>query len=90
MRDAPILDRPPGGPRAYVTLVTNGDYVPGAIALVRSLVLTGTDADIVVMHTAGVGAAALGPLVALGTRLAACELLPTSGAFDAAHAQERA
>ncbi len=31
---------------AYVTLVTNSDYAGAAIALVRSLALTGTDADI--------------------------------------------
>jgi alpha-N-acetylglucosamine transferase len=87
MPDAPVLHRPPGDTRAYVTLVTNGGYVPGAVALVRSLVLTGTEADIVVMHTAGVGTAALGPLVALGARLADCALLPTSQAFNRAHAR---
>ena len=32
---APHLDRPPGDARAYVTLVTNADYLPGAVALVR-------------------------------------------------------
>jgi alpha-N-acetylglucosamine transferase len=84
----PLLDRSQGDGRAYVTLVTNGDYLPGAVALVRSLVLTGTEADIVVMHTGGVEAAALAPLVALGARLAACELLPTSAGFDAAHARQ--
>jgi alpha-N-acetylglucosamine transferase len=88
VNDLPLLDRPRGDGCAYVTLVTNGDYLPGAVALVRSLVLTGTEADIVVMHTGGVGAAALAPLVALGARLAACELLPTSAGFDAAHARQ--
>ena len=39
---------------AYVTLVTNRDYAMGALALVRSLRLTGTQADIVVLHTGGV------------------------------------
>jgi alpha-N-acetylglucosamine transferase len=86
--DLPLLDRQQGDGCAYVTLVTNGDYLPGAVALVRSLVLTGTEADIVVMHTGGVGTAALAPLVALGARLADCELLPTSAGFDAAHARQ--
>ncbi len=30
MPGAPVLDRAPGGPYAYVTLVTNADYLPGA------------------------------------------------------------
>jgi alpha-N-acetylglucosamine transferase len=59
MPDALILDRPPSGARAYVTLVTNA---------------------------AGVPAAALEPLAAKA-RLAACDLLPTSDAFNAAHAR---
>ena len=70
-----------------VTLVTNSGYLPGAVALVRSLRLTGTSADIVVLHTGGVPAGALGPLAALGARLADCGLLPTSEGFNAAHAR---
>ena len=70
-----------------MTLVTNAGYLPGAVALVRSLRLTDTTADIVVLHTAGVTASALTPLAALGARLAACELLPTSDAFNAAHSR---
>ena len=85
MTDAPVLDRPPGDARAYVTLVTNGDYLPGARALVRSLALSGTGADVVVMHTPHVDAAELAPL---GARLAACRLLPTSDGFDAAHSRQ--
>ena len=69
--------------RAYVTLVTNADYLPGAIALVRSLRRTGTTADILVMHTGGVEAGALAPLVALGARLVPVDLLPTSGSGGA-------
>ena len=88
MPDTPVLDRPAGDARGYVTLVTNGDYLPGARALVRSLVLSGTTADIVVMHTPHVAAEALAPLVALGARLARCRLLPTSDAFDAAHSRQ--
>jgi alpha-N-acetylglucosamine transferase len=70
---------------AYVTLVTNADYAKGATALVRSLARTGTTADIVVMHTGGVSAAELDPLKALGAKLAAAELLPTSDAFNERH-----
>lgn len=88
MADGPVLDRPPSGPCAFVTLVTNPDYLPGAQALVRSLALTGTSADIVVLHTPHVRAAALAPLVALGARLGACRLLPTSDEFDAAHSRQ--
>ena len=87
MTGAPALDRPAGDARAYVTLVTNSGYLPGAVALVRSLRLTGTSADIVVLYTGGVPAGALGPLAALGARLADCGLLPTSDAFNAAHAR---
>lgn len=74
---------------AYATLVTNADYATGATALVRSLVLTGTKADILVMHTGGVGESDLAPLAALGARLVPVDLLPTSEAFDARHARAR-
>ncbi|MEE4121045.1 MAG: glycosyl transferase [Paracoccaceae bacterium] len=81
----------PAGPaqsdRAFVTLVTNADFALGARALLRSLRLTGTAADLVVMHSGGVAARALAPLAALGARLVAVDLLPTSQAFDAAHAR---
>lgn len=72
-------------PYAYATLVTNADYAMGATALVRSLKRTGTQADIVVMHTGGVSAEALAPLEALGARLAPAELLATSDAFNERH-----
>jgi alpha-N-acetylglucosamine transferase len=87
MAGEPLLDRAPGGGLAYVTLVTNADYLPGAVALVRSLVLTGTSADIVVLHSAAVPATALAPLTDLGARLALCGLLPASEAFEAAHSR---
>jgi alpha-N-acetylglucosamine transferase len=74
--------------RAYVTLVTNADFARGAGALLRSLRLTGTTADLVVLHTGGVGEVDLAPLRARGARLVATELLPTSDAFNAAHARE--
>lgn len=76
-----------GGTRAYVTLVTNADFALGASALVRSLKRTRTTADIVVMHTGGVGTAALEPLAAEGARLEPVDLLPVSAEFAAAHAR---
>lgn len=82
----------PEGParsrRAFVTLVTNADFALGARALIRSLKLSGTDADIVVLHTGGVTEADLALLRARGARLIATELLPTSEAFNAAHARD--
>lgn len=74
---------------AYVTLVTNADFAEGAVALVRSLKLSGTEADIVVMHTGGVGALALRPLEVLGAILFPVDLLPTSEAFNERHARKR-
>jgi alpha-N-acetylglucosamine transferase len=87
MPDTPAVDRPPSDARAYVTLVTNADYLPGAVALVNSLAHTGTSADIIILHTAGLSATDLAPLAIKGVRLAACNLLPTSGAFNAAHSR---
>ncbi|MCQ0971187.1 glycosyl transferase [Paracoccus sp. TK19116] len=73
--------------RAYVTLVTNEDYLPGAEALLRSLRLTGASGDLVVLHR-HVGAAGLTRLRSLGARLIACDLLPTSTGFDRTHARD--
>lgn len=81
--EGPATDR-----RAFVTLVTNADFARGAKALLRSLRLTGTTADLVVLHTGGVGADDLAPLRARGARLVQTELLPTSRDFNAAHARE--
>lgn len=72
---------------AYVTLVTNADFAEGAMALVRSLRLSGTTADIVVMHTGGVEEACLAPLIDLGAQLLPVDLLPTSDAFNERHAR---
>lgn len=74
---------------AYATLVTNADYAKGALALVRSLRLTGTEADILVLHTGGVAAQDLAPLSALGARLVEAKLLPTSDAFNERHGRAR-
>ena len=88
-RDRPEPQAPARSRRAFVTLVTNRDYVMGAEALVRSIRLTGSDADIVVLHTGALGGAELAPLLALGVRLAETALLPTSPAFDERHARDR-
>jgi len=89
MAGEPLLDRLPAARAAWVTLVTNQDYALGARALVRSILLAGTAADVVVLATGGVAAGDLEPLAALGARIARCELLPTSDAFNAAHGRDR-
>ena len=70
-----------GSRHAFVTLVTNVDYAMGATALARSIRRTGTQADIVVLHTGGVPEHALAPLAQFGCRFAATELLPLSDAL---------
>ncbi|WP_394688057.1 glycosyltransferase [Hoeflea sp.] len=80
-------NRPATGTRAYVTLVTNQDYAMGALALVRSIRLTGSKADIVVLHTGGVDDGSLAPLSELGCRLVRTELLDTSDGFNARHSR---
>ena len=87
MAEGLVADGPARSRRAWVTLVTNADYALGARALLRSLVLTGTSADLVVLHT-DVAAADLAPLKALGARLVQVDLLPTSPEFNAAHARD--
>jgi alpha-N-acetylglucosamine transferase len=89
MEGGPVADHAPVSTHAYATLVTNADYALGARALCRSLRRTGTEADIVVLHTGGVAEADLAPLHEFGVRLARCDLLPTSEAFNAAHARDR-
>lgn len=76
---------PAGSRNAFVTLVTNTDYAMGATALARSIRLTDTCADIVVLHTGGVEPDRLVPLADLGCRLVATDLLPLSGAFNERH-----
>ncbi|MEO0543466.1 MAG: glycosyltransferase [Pseudomonadota bacterium] len=74
---------------AYVTLVTNNDYASAAVALVRSLKLTGTKADIVVMHTGGVSGDTLNECIRLGASPNLVELLDTSPAFNERHQRDR-
>ncbi|SNT71911.1 Alpha-N-acetylglucosamine transferase [Paracoccus seriniphilus] len=82
-----IAETPARSERAFVTLVTNPDYLPGAEALLRSLLLTDTPADLVVMHR-GLQPAHLERLRLHGARLIAAELLPTSREFDLTHARD--
>ena len=89
MSDAPEFDRAPGARTAYVTLVTNRDYVLGASALLRSLRRTGTQADLVVLFTPGVDAPDLKLLEPFRPRLGRCERLPTSKAFNERHERGR-
>lgn len=77
----------PTSREAYVTLVTNGDYAMGATALARSLRRTGTNADIVVLHTGGVETSALDGLETLGCRLVAVDHLPLSDGFNQRHSR---
>jgi alpha-N-acetylglucosamine transferase len=82
--------RPRMAPRsrqAYVTLVSNADYAMGALALARSLSYTGTTADIVVLHTAGVDERDLEPLAQLGCRLVEAAHLSLSDEFNERHAR---
>ncbi|MEI3853122.1 MULTISPECIES: glycosyltransferase [Ensifer] len=76
---------PPLADHAFVTLVTNADYALGARALARSIRLTSTKADIVVLHTCCVAPEALAPLAEFGCRLIETDLLPLSDAFNERH-----
>ncbi|MDO9415114.1 glycosyltransferase [Pararhizobium sp.] len=79
--------KPAASRQAFVTLVTNPDYAMGATALGRSISRTGTEADIVVLHTGGVDDADLQPLTALDCRLVETGLLPLSDGFNQRHSR---
>lgn len=81
-RSAPARAR-----HAYVTLVTNADYAKGAVALTRSLQRTGTEADIVVLHTAALEDMDRQVLAGFECRLVEADLLPLSDEFNARHAR---
>lgn len=89
MSDGPSFDRAPGSRAAYVTLVTNRDYLLGATALLRSLQRTETEADLVVLCTPGVDDDDLAALSPFSPRLGRCERLPTSQAFNERHERGR-
>lgn len=73
---------------AYVTLVTNDDYLMAAQALVRSVKLSKTSADIVVLHTGALDPKSLEPLASLGAILVLAGHLPTSEAFNTRHRRD--
>lgn len=89
MNNTPQFGRAATSANAYVTLVTNQDYVLGATALLRSLQRTGTEADLVVLYTPGVREKDLEPLRAFGARLGRCDRLPTSADFNERHERGR-
>ncbi len=72
---------------AFVTLVTNADYVMGATALAHSLRHTKTSADLVVLHTQAVAPGSLVDLESLGCRIVEVGHLPLSDAFNERHAR---
>ena len=85
----PQPNRPAASDRAFVTLVTNADYAMGAVALARSIRMTGSTADIVALCTGGVPAEDLAALSALDVRLARTDLLPASDDFNVRHSRDR-
>ncbi|MEM9632368.1 MAG: glycosyltransferase [Pseudomonadota bacterium] len=89
MVDVPEFDRAPISKNAYVTLVTNRDYVLGATALLRSLRRTRPEADLVVLYTPGVDPQDLEMLHEFEPRLGRSERLPTSAAFNERHERGR-
>jgi alpha-N-acetylglucosamine transferase len=89
MVDVPAFDRAPASKTAYVTLVTNKDYVLGATALLRSLRRTCTESDLVVLFTPGVDPRDLETLHEFEPRLGCCQRLPTSAAFNERHERGR-
>jgi len=79
---------PAGSKLAYVTLVTNSDYALGARALMRSIGLTGTEADRVVLHTQAVSSDDLKMMEKSGVRLIEAGHLETSDAFNQRHSRK--
>jgi len=75
-------------PNAFVTLVTNADYALGAKALMRSIALSGTKADRVVLHTPAVDKADLRVLEQSGVRLIEAGHLDTSDGFNQRHSRK--
>ena len=82
-------DRSPRSDNAYVTLLTNDAYLPGAVALLRSLRLTQTKADLVILFTDGVAQEKLSDLSALGARLVHTSLLDVSDEFRETHRRDK-
>jgi len=71
--------------QAYVTVLTGDAYLPGAIALARSLRAVGATRPLLVLATAAVRAEAL---EALGCRVRRIDLPPLSESFQRRHATQ--
>ncbi len=70
---------------SYVTLVSNPDFLIGACALARSLLLSGTQFPLTVLTLAGLEG--LDQLEALGCHIVTVDPLPVSDAFRARHSR---
>lgn len=79
----------PSADHAYVTLISNDDYAGAAIALVRSIIHSGTQADIVVFYTDAVSEHLMADLSQLGAKAKVVTHLPTSHEFNLRHQKER-
>ena len=69
--------------------MTNTNYIGGAVALARSIALTGTSADIVILYTPALSQSDLAPLEEMNVRLVRADLLPTSDEFNERHGRAR-
>ena len=74
-------------PGAFATLVTNPDYVTGALALARSLERVGTGFPLIVLATANAGPG-LEQLEEEGCRIVEVSRLPLSTDFEVRHNRE--
>lgn len=68
---------------AFITLVTNPDYIPGVLGLIRSLKMTGTDAAILTMASSAM--AGLDDIERAGSKIIEIEPLTLSDEFQARH-----
>lgn len=73
---------------AYVTLVSNDNYVKAATALVRSINYSETKADIVILYTGTVSKHLMVGLSQLGAKIRLVSHLPTSHEFNLRHQRE--
>jgi len=87
--DSLCVSKEAGSPYAYVTLLANDAYLPGITALVNSLRVSDTRADIVVLYTEIVTSSELKPLNAAGCHLVKVALLDVSDAFKDRHERDR-
>ena len=84
-----IASRTPGADQAFVTLIANDAYVPGGVALARSLAHVRAGGEFVILYGANVSSDALGALEATGARLVRGERITLSAAFAERHERGR-